>query len=321
MCIINNIIAFNNNPGRNGRGFVFSGNMQKKTTDTDNSSKQVAATAPPVIAIQGYAGSFHEMAARIYFGDAVTVLPCATFRQVVKLAGDKKQSTGGLMAIENSIAGSILPNYQLLQKSNLAITGEVYLPIKQHLMVGKGVRLEDIKEVHSHPMALLQCTEFLDRHHWKLVETEDTALSAKYIRQHNARHIAAIAGKLAATLYGLDIIAPNIHTQKNNYTRFLVVQPKGTTHQIIEGEGKASLSFKTDHSRGSLARVLAVIADGGINLSKLQSFPIPGGQFQYFFYADLEFDTQHQLQRVLEQIQPLTNDLAVQGIYQKGKMN
>lgn len=290
--------------------------MQKNTSTG-------AASSHPVIAIQGYAGSFHEMAARSFFGNVVQVLPCATFRQVVKSAGDKKQTQGGIMAIENSIAGSILPNYQLLQKSNLSITGEVYLQIKQHLMVSKGVALEDIREVHSHPMAILQCTDFLDRHNWKLVETEDTALSAKYVRQHNARHIAAIAGKLAATLYDLDIIAPNIHTQKNNYTRFLVVQP---THQLaalpaVTGEGKASVSFKTDHSRGSLAKVLAAIADGGINLSKLQSFPIPGGGFQYFFYADLEFDSPGQLQTVLEQMRSLTQELQVQGIYQKGKMN
>jgi prephenate dehydratase len=284
----------------------------------------------PTIAIQGYAGSFHEMAARLHFGEGVQVVPCATFRQVVKLAGDKKQTQGGLMAIENSIAGSILPNYQLLQKSNLTITGEVYLQIKQQLMAMPGVELSDIREVHSHPMALLQCTDFLDRYNWKLVEAEDTALSAKHIRQRNARHIAAIAGKLAANLYGLDIIAPNIHTQKNNYTRFLAVQPKGTHTTPVMGPGKASVNFKTDHSRGSLARVLAVIADGGINLSKLQSFPIPnstvrpghpGGPFQYFFYADMEFDTPSQLQAVLDNMQPLTGELMVQGIYQKGKMN
>jgi prephenate dehydratase len=304
---------------------LFFRHMQKNTTTGAIASHKSseAATANPVIAIQGYAGSFHQMAARSFFGNGVQVLPCATFRQVVKSAGDKKQTQGGIMAIENSIAGSILPNYQLLQKSNLSITGEVYLQIKQHLMVSKGVALEDIREVHSHPMAILQCTEFLDRHNWKLVETEDTALSAKYVRQHNARHIAAIAGKLAATLYDLDIIAPNIHTQKNNYTRFLVVQPPQQVgdRPPVTGEGKASVSFKTDHSRGSLARVLAVVADGGINLSKLQSFPIPGGQFQYFFYADLEFDSPDQLQAVLEQMRSCTNELQVQGIYQKGKMN
>jgi prephenate dehydratase len=239
---------------------------------------------------------------------------------VVKLAGDKKQSDGGVMAIENSIAGSILPNYQLLQKSNLFITGEVYLHIRQHLMVNKGVGLTDIREVHSHPMAILQCTDYLDKHQWKLVETEDTALSAKYIRRHKSKHIAAIAGKLAADLYDLDIIAPNIHTQKNNYTRFLVVQPQKTVSPVTDAD-KASVNFKTDHSRGSLARVLSLIADGGINLSKLQSFPIPGSNFQYSFYADMEFEGVDRLNEVISKMKSVTRELTIQGIYKKAKID
>ncbi len=280
--------------------------------------KHTAAVISPVrVAIQGYEGSFHQMAARHFFGKTVEVLPCATFRQVVKLAGDKKQSQGGVMAIENSIAGSILPNYQLLEKSNLVITGEVYLHIRQHLMVNKGIQLTDIREVHSHPMAILQCTDFLDKQGWKLVETEDTALSAKYIRQHKSKHIAAIAGKLAAELYGLDIAAPNIHTQKDNYTRFLIVQRNDEALKLPFAD-KASVNFKTDHSQGSLARVLTLIADGGINLSKLQSFPIPGSRFQYTFYADMEFENRNQLEKVFEQITTVTKELNVQGIYKKG---
>jgi prephenate dehydratase len=181
------------------------------------------------------------------------------------------------------------------------------------------VALEDIREVHSHPMAILQCTNYLDKQNWKLVETEDTALSAKYIRRHNSKHIAAIAGKLAAHLYGLDIIAPNIHTEKNNYTRFLVVQP----HKSIEpvaGADKASINFKTDHSQGSLTRVLSVIADGGINLSKLQSFPIPGSNFQYSFYADMEFEYISNFNKVISVIRGLTQELTIQGIYKKAKI-
>ena len=159
------------------------------------------------------------------------------------------------MAIENSIAGSILANYNLLQRSNLVIVGEVYLQINQNLLVNPGVKLEDIREVHSHPMAIQQCFDFLDKHDWKLVETEDTALSAKHIHQHKSRHMAAIASKLAAELFDLEIIAPNIHTLKNNYTRFLILKREDTI-QEIDGADKASLSFYTDHSRGSLARVL-----------------------------------------------------------------
>jgi len=176
------------------------------------------------IAIQGYEGSFHQEAARKFFGQKVEVIPCATFYEVVKIASDKQSSDGGIMAIENSIAGSILPNYNLLQTSSLTIAGEVYLQINQHLLVNPGVQLQDIREVHSHPMAIQQCLGFLHSHNWKLVETEDTALSAKHVHQHKSKHIAAIASKLAAELFQLEIIAPNIHTMKNNYTRFLILK-------------------------------------------------------------------------------------------------
>jgi len=222
------------------------------------------------------------------------------------------------MAIENSIAGSILPNYNLLQKSNLRVTGEVYLHIKQNLMVNPGVKLEDIKEVHSHTMALQQCYDYLDKYKWKLVETDDTALSAKHIHQHKSKHIAAIASKLAAELFGLNIIAPNIHTLKNNYTRFLVLQPEDVA-QPVDGANKASVNFHTDHSRGSLAKVLTKIAEGGINLSKLQSFPIPGSDFKYSFHADMEFDSISQFEKVIEKVKGITEELRIYGIYRRGR--
>src|SRR6201994_64675 len=152
------------------------------------------------VSIQGYEGSFHQVAARQFFGEEVEVITCATFRDVVRIAADRKESDGGVMAIENSIAGSILPNYNLLQKSELKVVGEIYLQIGQNLLVNPGVKLEDIREVHSHPMALLQCIDFLEKHNWKLVESEDTALSAKHVHQHKSKHIAAIASKLAAKL-------------------------------------------------------------------------------------------------------------------------
>ncbi|MDE3144331.1 MAG: prephenate dehydratase, partial [Bacteroidota bacterium] len=228
------------------------------------------------------------------------------------------ESDGGVMAIENSIAGSILPNYTLLQKSNLKIAGEVYLPIKQQLLVNPGVRFEDIKEIHSHHMAIQQCMEYLDKYEWKLVETEDTALSAKHIHQHKSKHIAGIASKLAAELFQLNIIAPNIHTQKNNYTRFLVLQRADEVVQINDAN-KASVNFETDHSKGSLAKVLTKIADGGINLSKLQSFPIPGTNFKYSFHADMEFENREQFNAVMEEIKPLTEQIKIYGIYKNGK--
>jgi len=271
------------------------------------------------VSIQGYEGSFHQVAARQFFGKNVEVLPCATFRDLIKIATNKTESNGGVMAIENSIAGSILPNYTLLQKSGLKIIGEIYLPIKQHLLVNPGVQLEDIREVHSHPMAIQQCIEYLDNYNWKLVETEDTALSAKHIQQHRSKHIAGIASKLAADLFNLEIIAPNIHTQKSNYTRFLVLQPEDVAQPVADAN-KASVNFHTDHSRGSLARVLSRIADGGINLSKLQSFPIPGSDWQYSFHADMEFETLDQFYQVIESIQPITNELKIYGVYKNGKV-
>jgi prephenate dehydratase len=272
------------------------------------------------IAIQGFEGSFHQAAARNFFGNGVEVICCSTFRDVVKIAGNKDQSDGGIMAIENSIAGSILPNYNLLQKSNLKIVGEIYLQIDQNLLVNPGVSLNDIREVHSHPMALLQCMEFLEKHNWKLIETEDTALSAQHVHQHKSKHIAAIAGELAADLFQLHMIAPNIHTQKNNYTRFWVLQNADSAIEIEDAD-KASLIFHTDHSKGSLAKVLTKISEGDVNLSKLQSMPIPGSDWKYSFHADCEFTNLEQLHNVLKNIKPITADVKVYGIYKNGKSN
>lgn len=270
------------------------------------------------VSIQGFEGSFHQVAAQQFFGKQVEVLTCATFGEVVKIAQNKKESDGGVMAIENSIAGSILPNYNLLQKSNLKIIGEVYLQINQNLLVNPGVTLEDIREVHSHPMAIQQCLAFLDKYNWKMVETEDTALSARHIHQHKSKHIAGIASKLAAELFQLNVIAPNIHTMKNNYTRFLILQREENA-KPVEGANKASVNFHTDHSKGSLAKVLTRIADGDINLSKLQSFPIPGSEWKYSFHADMEFESPEQFKDVVEGIKPLTEQVKIYGIYKKGK--
>ena len=271
------------------------------------------------VAIQGYEGSFHQVAARHFFGKNVEVIPCDTFRQVVQLGADAKLSDGAVMAIENSIAGSILPNYNLLQKSKLQVIGEVYLSISQNLLTYPGVKLEDIKEVHSHPMAILQCLDYLEKYNWKLVESEDTALSAKVVHQNKSKHTAAIASKLAAQMFDLNIIKPDIHTLKNNITRFLIVGP-ASIKTSVENANKASIYFQTDHSRGILANVLAKIAQGNVNLSKLQSMPIPGSTFKYGFYADLEFDNKRQIEKVLEVLKGLTNSIRIFGMYQKGKV-
>jgi prephenate dehydratase len=269
------------------------------------------------VAIQGFEGCFHQEAARQYFGRQIEVIPCATFREVIKIGGNKKESAGAVMAIENSIAGSILPNYNLLQKSNLKIAGEIYLPIKQNLLVNMGVKLEDIKEVHSHPMAIQQCLDYLDKFKWKLVETEDTALSAKHVSQFKSKHIAAIAGRLAAELFNLEIIVPNVHTLKNNYTRFLILQREPSPN--IEQANKASVYFHTDNSRGSLARVLNLINDGGLNLSKLQSFPIPGSDWKYSFHADMEFASLDEFHKTIDTMKNVTEELKVYGIYKNGR--
>lgn len=302
--------------GRREKGI---GSSEQGTAKRDSIQPTTVNRQPSLpVAIQGYEGSFHQVAARSFYGKNVQILPCATFTDVIKEASNKKTSMGGIMAIENSIAGSILPNYNLLQKSNLYVAGEVYLQIDQHLMVNPGVKLSDIKEVHSHPMALLQCTGYLNPRGWRLVESEDTALSAKNVHQRKSKHIAAIAGSLAAELFGLKIIAPNIHDVKNNYTRFLVLQQKAL---IIEGANKASINFHTDHAKGRLAEVLSVIANEGINLSKLQSFPLAGSQFKYGFHADLEFDQIEQYNKVMEELRERTQSLRVLGVYKKGKFN
>ncbi|WP_303309701.1 prephenate dehydratase [Hymenobacter sp. BT730] len=272
---------------------------------------------PHTIAIQGFEGSFHQIAARHYFGPAALTSPCATFGEVVRQVASGT-APYGLMAIENSIAGSILPNYNLLRQANLRVTGEVYLQIRQHLMALPGQQLADIQEVHSHPMALLQCADFLNQHgHWRLVETEDTALSAQRIQEGLRMGTAAVAGKLAAELFGLEILEKDIHSEKKNYTRFLaVVRPENAT--AVEQPNKASVYFHTTHAQGSLAQVLVRIAGQGINLSKLQSFPIPAKTWHYYFHADLEFDDPAQLEAALREIKPVTEGLEVLGVYHKG---
>ncbi|CAL1519985.1 prephenate dehydratase [Chitinophaga sp. MM2321] len=270
------------------------------------------------IAIQGFEGSFHQVAAQGYFGKQTEIEACATFSDLVRRVKKQPDVDAGMMAIENSIAGSILPNYSLIKNSGLHVTGEQYLQINQHLMVLPGQTMEDIREVHSHPMALLQCIDFLEKYpHIKLVETEDTALSAKHVRQKKLKSVAAIAGKLAAEIFELDIIAPNIQTNKNNYTRFLAISR--TPVMAAPDANKASVYFQTSHAHGALAKVLTKIADSSINLSKLQSFPIPAKEWNYYFYADMEFDNKAHFEKALAKIEALTEHLTVLGIYKKGK--
>lgn len=271
------------------------------------------------IAIQGFEGSFHQMAAESFFGKNIEIIPCQNFTTLINIVSNDSTCNAAVMAIENSIVGSILPNYNLLQKAPLQIVGEIYMHIQQHLLVNHEVEIDDIREVHSHPMALLQCIDFLDKHpSWKLVETDDTALSAKHIHQFNNKCTAAIASKLASSLYNLKILESNIQSVKNNYTRFLILQKK--EKEIMNDDvNKASIHFQTNHTKGALSKVLHVIARNNINVSKIQSFPILESHWQYYFHSDLEFDSINQFQKTIIQLKKVTTNCKILGVYKNGK--
>ncbi|MDO7851197.1 prephenate dehydratase [Hymenobacter convexus] len=272
------------------------------------------------VSIQGFQGSFHEVAARQFFGPTPTLLPCATFGAVVAhvVVGTAE---AGLMAMENSLAGSILPNYLLLERHPVRVTGEVYLPIHQHLLALPGIALTDVRQVHSHPMALRQCGEFLDRHpHWKLVETDDTGHSAQLLAENRTPGVAVVAGAQAAAQFGLHILAPAIHDDPHNYTRFLVLEHADTARPDALAD-KASLYFCAPHAPGSLAAVLSRVAAHGLNLSKLQSCPRPGQPWHYGFHADVEFAERSQLEALLADLAAVTEELRVLGAYRRGQGN
>ncbi|TDN35985.1 chorismate mutase [Hymenobacter sp. UV11] len=276
--------------------------------------------APARVAIQGFQGSFHEVAARQYFGVAPVLSFCATFGEVVAQVADGR-AEAALMAMENSLAGSILPNYLLLERNDLTITGEVYLPIHQHLLVLPGTTLADIKAVHSHPMALRQCGDYLSQYPtWQLVETEDTGLSAQRLAESRAPGVAVVAGAQAAEAFGLEILAPAINDDPNNYTRFLVLARAAEAVPVAQPD-KASLYFYTSHAPGMLARVLTLVASHGLNLSKLQSCPRPSQPWHYGFHTDVEFDAPAQLAALLAELPTVTEELRVLGAYQRGSMD
>jgi len=242
-----------------------------------------------IIAIQGIKGSFHHQVAQDYFYQNVEVDECLSFEELVDslLSGKSDQA---VMAIENSIAGPIIPNYALIDKNNLHIIGEHYLDIQQNLMALKGQKIEDILEVHSHPMALLQCMEFLKKYpNIKLVEDKDTAETARRIQQNQIKGIAAIASKTASEMYDLEILAPEIQTINNNMTRFVIIKKENSF--VEENEiNRASIKFELDHKRGSLAAVLNVMSDCKLNLTKIQSLPKIETPWKYSFFVDVTFE-------------------------------
>ncbi len=272
------------------------------------------------IGIQGVAGAFHEIAARFFFHqDTLDIIPATTFDELVRNIEEGKSTDVGLMAIENTLAGSLMYNYKLMNESSLKITGEVYLRIRQNLMVLPGQTIEDLREVHSHPMAIAQSREFFLKYpEIRLVETEDTALSAKRIRKQYLKHVGAIASTLAGELYELDIIAPGIETNKKNYTRFLVLQQDATVKET-ENADKVSLCFTVDHEVGSLYKVLGVLAAYNVNLTKIQSAPIIGRQWEYMFFVDFVVEGKVGYELAIDAIRPLTHELNVMGVYQRGE--
>lgn len=272
------------------------------------------------IAIQGGYGAFHEIAAHGYFGsEDIEIVPRNTFKDLFKALKQGKVDYG-ITAIENSIAGSILPNYNLLLESNLQIVGEIYLRIKQNLVALPGQTINDIKEVFSHPMAILQCQRFFDDHpHIRLIDSEDTALSAKAIADDKLRNSAAISSAMAAKKYNLEIIAESIETHKKNYTRFLILHGKNGDHHDVTMINKASFSFALAHKIGGLSKVLSILSFYDINLAKVQSMPIIGKDWEYQFFVDVEIDSYRHYYQAMEAIRPFTSGLQILGEYAKGK--
>jgi prephenate dehydratase len=271
------------------------------------------------IAIQGGFGAFHEIAAHHYFNhEDIEILPRNTFRDMVTTLKER-QCDFGIMAIENSLAGSIIPNYNLIINSNMHITGEIYLRIKQNLVALPGVEISEIKEVYSHPMAILQCQDFFDSHPGiRLIESMDTAMSAKEIAEKGFRDLGAISSRLAAKKYGLEIIAGSIETNKMNYTRFLILAENGISIPPEE-VSKASIFFTVAHKFGSLSKILSILSYYEINLAKIQSMPIVGKDWEYMFFVDVEINDFDMYKKSLEAIGPFTPSIGILGEYRKGE--
>jgi len=278
-----------------------------------------AVQKPKRIAIQGGYGAFHEIAANAYFeNENIEIVPRNTFKDLF-LALKSGRVDYGITAIENSIAGSILPNYTLLQESMLKIVGEVYLRIRQNLVALPGQTMEDITEVRSHPMAILQCQRFFDEYpRIRLVDSPDTALSAKEISDKQLKGSAAISSKQAAKKYNLEVISENIETNSMNYTRFLILRGRNGNNPAQEQVNKASLTFALAHTIGGLSKVLSILSFYDINLAKVQSMPIIGRDWEYQFFVDVEIDNYYFYKQAIDAIRPFTQDLLILGEYKKG---
>ena len=269
------------------------------------------------VAIQGVKGCFHEQAARQFYQDHGHIVPeiveCATFNGLYR-SMDLGDADAAVMAIENTVSGGLLPNFELLRKYDRKIRGEVFLRIQQNLMALPGQTIEDIKEVRTHYMAINQTREFFKNYPWiRLVESEDTAKSAAEVAQLGLKGVGAVASELAAQLYGLEILAESIETYKQNFTRFLIFDDalEVDTTKV----NKASMCFTLSHTPGSLAHVLTILSFYGMNLTRIQSLPIPGQEWQYFFYVDIKFDDHMRYEQALAAVRPLMEDLNILGEY------
>ena len=270
------------------------------------------------IAIQGIKGSFHHQVAQNYFQSNIELEECLSFPDLVQSL-KKNQVQKGIMALENSIAGSIIPNYALIDQNNLHIIGEYYLDIHMNLMVLKGQKIEDITEVHSHPIALLQCAVFFSQYpHIKLVESVDTAETAQRIQKLQLKGIGAVAAQIAAELYDLEIIASGIHTIKSNTTRFVIL--KNESEELFrEKINKASIKFELHDLQGGLATVLNALNVCQLNLTKIQSLPIIDTPFQYSFFVDVVFEKYKYYEKAKEILEIMTTHFKVLGEYRKGE--
>lgn len=271
------------------------------------------------IAVQGIAGSFHEDAALKYFEEEVEVVECKSFTSVCEMI-DTDKVDFAVMAIENSIAGSLLKNYQLIRDYHLRIIGEIYIHIQMNLMVAPGVKKKDITDIYSHPIAIQQCVEYIEKYfpNVKLHEGMDTAASAKMISEEKPKNAAAIGNLRSAELYGLEILETGIESNKKNYTRFLILSKHGNE---TEGCNKASICFEVGHFYGALARVLNIFAENRINLNKIQSVPIIGKPNEYTIHVDIEWEDPKKYDRAVHQVLKSVSSLSILGEYVRGELN
>jgi len=270
------------------------------------------------IAIQGIAGSFHEDAARSYFDEEVEIIECKSFTSVCNLI-DNDEVDIAVMAIENSIAGSLLQNYALIRDYHLKVIGEIYIHIQMNLMVLPGVKMEEIKEIYSHPVSFMQCAEYLEKYFPNVEKKElgDNAKVAKLISDQKITYAAAISNLRSAEMYGLEVLDKGIESNKKNYTRFLILSKWGNP---VEGTNKASLCFEVGHYFGALANVLNTFAENEINLTKIQSVPIIGKPNEYTFHVDVEWDSVVNYEKAIHAILKKVSSLSVLGEYVRGEL-